>query len=103
MVAFSFLAKLAFIGFAAHTFAHPGHEDHFTDRAVKRSFLVNSRGSLENCAAHLEARGTLKNAEGRRMTYLEDLRKKSRGKYLSSISIFSYRQSWEQSVRAGLI
>lgn len=103
MVAFSFLAKLASIGFAVHTFAHPGHEEHVTDRAVKRSFLVNSRRSLENCATHLEARGTLKDAEGRRRAYLEDLRKKSRGKYLSSISLFSNRQRWEQLIQAGLI
>jgi hypothetical protein len=102
MVAFSSLAKLASVGYAAHTLAHPGHEDHVTDRAVKRSFLVNSRRSLESCAAHLEARGTLKNAEARRRAYLEDLRKKSQSKYSSTPPV-PYLQSWEQLIQAILI
>ena len=76
MVAASSLSILTLVGLA---FAHPGHEDHVTDIAVKRSFLEKSRRSLENCAAQLEARGTLKAAEKSRARFLNDLRKKSLG------------------------
>jgi hypothetical protein len=79
MVAFSALANAAVIGFAAHVLAHPGHDEHITNRAVKRSFLTNSRRSLDGCAAHLEKRGTLRAAEVRRKSFLDDLRKKAVG------------------------
>ncbi|KAF2644923.1 aromatic compound dioxygenase [Massarina eburnea CBS 473.64] len=74
MVAFSSLTKLATFGFLAHTVAHPGHEEHLTDRAVKRSFLANSRRSLSNCASKLETRGTLKAAEAHRRSMVSSLR-----------------------------
>lgn len=79
MVTLSSIIKLAALFLAVETNAHPGHEVHTTNRAVKRSFLENSRRSLEGCAAHLEARGTLRAAEHRRKAYLDDLRKKALG------------------------
>ncbi|CAO2656683.1 Nn.00g054860.m01.CDS01 [Neocucurbitaria sp. VM-36] len=81
MVAFSFLAGLTIIGSAAQVLAHPGHEDHITpsERAVKRSFLANSRRSLDKCAAQLEARGTLRAAELSRRNFLNDLSRKALG------------------------
>ncbi|KAF3005595.1 hypothetical protein E8E13_000586 [Curvularia kusanoi] len=52
-----------------------GHEHEVTDRAVKGSFLANSRRSLNDCAVKLEARGTLKDAALHRRALLDGLRK----------------------------
>ncbi|KAF2027722.1 aromatic compound dioxygenase [Setomelanomma holmii] len=77
MIASSFLAKLAWISFAGQVLAHPGHEEHSANHAVKRSFLANTRRSLDGCAAHLEKRGSLKAAEVHRRKFLDDLRKRA--------------------------
>jgi hypothetical protein len=76
MVAFS---QLALLCLATAAVAHPGHEEHVVDRQVKRSFLAHSRRSLDSCAEILERRGTLKRAETRRQTFVEELTKKTAG------------------------
>lgn len=48
MAAASSLSILTLAGLA---FAHPGHEDHATDIAVKHSFLEKSCHSLDSCVA----------------------------------------------------
>lgn len=79
MVLFTTVVKVALIGLAASVTAHPGHEDHVMDRAVKRSFLAKSKRSLDSCAEHFERRGTLKRAEERRRAYVKSLAEKSAG------------------------
>ncbi|KAL1604383.1 hypothetical protein SLS59_004181 [Nothophoma quercina] len=80
MVGITTVVKAASVGFAVLAVAHPGHEEHFHNRAAKRSFLGNSRRSLDSCAEHLEKRGTLKTAELERRAFVEDLQKKSLAK-----------------------
>ncbi|KAF2622340.1 aromatic compound dioxygenase [Macroventuria anomochaeta] len=80
MVGFINVAKATALGFAVLAAAHPGHEEHFHNRAAKRSFMANSRRSLDSCAEHLEKRGTLKSAELQRRAFVEDLQKKSLAK-----------------------
>lgn len=80
MVGITTVVKAASVGFAVLAVAHPGHEEHFHNRAAKRSFLSNSRRSLDSCAEHLEKRGTLKTAELERRAFVEDLQKKSLAK-----------------------
>ncbi|KAK6193203.1 hypothetical protein LQW54_012697 [Pestalotiopsis sp. IQ-011] len=65
--------KLAILGLATAAAAHPGHEEHVVDRAVKRNFLAQSKRSLNACAETLERRGTLKRAESRRQAYVNEL------------------------------
>lgn len=79
MVVLSKVTLLAAFGLTMPAFAHPGHEHEITDRAVKRSFLANSRRSLNDCAAKLEARGTLKSAALHRRGLLDGLRKNAPG------------------------
>lgn len=76
MVGFVDIVKATTLGFAVLAAAHPGHEEDLHDHAAKRSFLANSRRSLDSCAEHLERRGTLKTAELQRRAFVEDLQKK---------------------------
>ncbi|ETS87964.1 hypothetical protein PFICI_01792 [Pestalotiopsis fici W106-1] len=70
MVAFT---KLTIACLAAAAAAHPGHEEHVVNKAVKRSFIAQSKRSLNSCAETLERRGTLKRAEVRRQAYVDEL------------------------------
>ncbi|KAK9783844.1 putative Intradiol ring-cleavage dioxygenases domain-containing protein [Seiridium cardinale] len=74
MVAFSSVALLCLATFAT---AHPGHEEHLTDRAVKRHFLAQSKRSLNSCAEVFKRDGTLERAEARRRAFVDSLTKKS--------------------------
>lgn len=73
------ISKFILLSLATAAVAHPGHEEHVTDRAVKRSFLAKSKRSLNACAETLERRGTLRKAEARRNAYVEELAKKAAG------------------------
>ncbi|KAL4919305.1 Intradiol ring-cleavage dioxygenase [Aspergillus aurantiobrunneus] len=72
------ICKLALIATAGFTLAHPGaHEPNsFTD-VSKRNFLHHARGSLNQCADQLEARGIKARADSRRAALLEKYRKRS--------------------------
>ncbi|KAF3015570.1 hypothetical protein G7054_g14458 [Neopestalotiopsis clavispora] len=74
MVAFT---KLTIAALAAAATAHPGHEEHVVSKAVKRSFLANSKRSLSSCAETLEARGHAKRAEVRRQAYFDEVKAKA--------------------------
>lgn len=80
MVGIVNVVKATALGFAVLTAAHPGHEEHSHNGAAKRSFLANSRRSLNSCAEHLEKRGTLKTAEIQRRAFVENLQKKNLAK-----------------------
>lgn len=63
--------KVLVAGLAALAAAHLGHEEHVADPAVKRSFLEQSRRSLDSCTHQLERRGTTNEVEARRKAMLK--------------------------------
>uniref|UniRef100_A0A060TC21 ARAD1B19448p n=1 Tax=Blastobotrys adeninivorans TaxID=409370 RepID=A0A060TC21_BLAAD len=72
------LSKLAFLGLAALSAAHPGElEPKGFSREVKRAFLNNAKRSLEHCSEHLERRGVNSRMQARRAAVYDAYRKHS--------------------------
>uniref|UniRef100_A0A060T6K3 ARAD1B19426p n=1 Tax=Blastobotrys adeninivorans TaxID=409370 RepID=A0A060T6K3_BLAAD len=72
------LSKLALLGLATLSIAHPGgHESSEMSRNAKREFLNNAKRSLEKCSEHLERRGINARREARRAAVYEAYRRSS--------------------------
>lgn len=72
------LTKVAMLGMAAFAAAHPGaHEVSSMTHAEKRSFLVNAKRSLGQCADRLERRGVSARIEARRAEQYEFYRRQA--------------------------
>ncbi len=72
------LTKAAMLGMAALAAAHPGaHEVSSMTHAEKRSFLVNAKRSLGQCADRLERRGVSARIEARRAEQYEFYRRQA--------------------------
>ncbi|KAL4893605.1 Intradiol ring-cleavage dioxygenase [Aspergillus ambiguus] len=72
------LSKLAILGLATFSAAHPGaHEPSSMTHVQKREFLKGAKRSLDQCAGHLERRGINTRIEARRAAAYEEYRKQS--------------------------